>query len=92
MDKSMPEEFSAIEETDVEPQPDIAICAVCETRTPVSECPQEIDGDWESGYCMIHVCPVCADGGCIDDYGMSEQQLDKRDAWSSRQPLKADAT
>ena len=79
--------FSTVKETDSEPQPDIAICTVCETRTPVTECPQERDGDWESGYFMVHVCPVCEDGGCIDDYGMSEQQLSKWDAWSLRQPL-----
>jgi hypothetical protein len=41
----------------------------------VSECETEEDGDWESGYYLIHLCPVCEDGGCIDDYFPSEESL-----------------
>ena len=54
-----------------EPSPDIAECSDCGWRGDVSECDTGQDGDWESGYFEIHLCPMCKDGGCID-YDMSE--------------------
>jgi hypothetical protein len=43
------------------------------------------DGDWESGYYEVHECPVCMDGGCIDDYDYSPEQAKKLDAWFNKQ-------
>ena len=59
-------------ESSKEPLPDIAICSQCCGCFPVEECNTEQDGDWESGYYDIHLCPKCDDGGCIDDYAFSE--------------------
>jgi len=54
------------------PLPDIAICSGCEWKGHVSECKTDEEGDWENGYYIIHICPICEDGGCIDDYEYSE--------------------
>ena len=69
---------------DPEPIPDIAICSECGWRGPASECESEQDGDWETGYYDVHVCPKCDSGGCIDAYDMSEDQLKKWNAWDKR--------
>ena len=67
-----------------QPLPDIAICSECEWRGPVSECDLEQDGDWETGFFDVHVCPNCDSGGCIDDYDMSPEQSKKWIAWDKR--------
>jgi len=68
---------------DKEPKPDIAICSQCGWRGPISECGIDPygDGDWESGYYPSHLCPKCEDGGCIDDYDMSEERLKEWEEW-----------
>jgi len=69
------------ENKDVEPLPDIAICCICGWRGPVEQCGQDEDGDWENGYYQIDTCPRCEDGGCIDDYDMTEDRLKEWEAW-----------
>jgi len=68
-------------DVDKEPSADIAICSECGWRGNVSECEIGTDGDWESGYYEIDLCPVCEDGGCIDDYDMSEERLKEWEEW-----------
>lgn len=63
------------------PAPDIAICSKCGWRGPTTECERDEEGDWESGYRMIDLCPKCDDGGCIDDYDMSEERQKSWEAW-----------
>jgi len=76
---SLKEEF----DPDKEPLPDIAICSECRWRGPVSECGIDPygDGDWESGYRPTHLCPKCEDGGCIDDYDMSDEVNEAWNLW-----------
>lgn len=66
-----------------EPKPDIAHCSNCDWEGPASECEQEEDGDWESGYYMIDLCPKCEDGGCVDDYSMSEERAEEWNVWNN---------
>lgn len=40
------------------------LCDSCETE-------EERDG-WENPPYTVHLCPVCADGGCVDDYFQSD--------------------
>lgn len=63
------------------PEPDIAICSECNWRGPCVDCPTEEEGTWETGYFDAHVCPKCPDGGCVDDYDYSPEQLKKLEAW-----------
>ena len=70
-------------ETNNEPLPDIAICSVCGWRGSIDQCEQATDGDWESGYYKVDLCPVCEDGGCIDDYDMSESRRKEWKIWQS---------
>ena len=52
-------------------KPDMCTCATCGWKGLVSDCDTEQDGDWETGYYDSSLCPVCDDGGCIDDYWYS---------------------
>ena len=70
------------------PLPDIAICSQCGWRGPTSECETGEEGDWETGYYKIHLCPKCADGGCVDDYDMSPERLREWEEWNEKQNLK----
>ena len=65
-----------------EPKPDIAICSECGWRGSVEKCIKEQDGDWESGYYEIDECPICKDGGCIDNYDMSPQRFKEWKQWN----------
>ena len=71
-------------EESTEPKPDIACCSSCGWRGPTATCQTESEGSWETGYYQVHVCPVCEDGGCVDDYDMSPEQLAKWNAWSNK--------
>ncbi len=42
-----------------EPESDIADCDTCDWSGLIADCPTEQDGDWETGYYTINVCPVC---------------------------------
>lgn len=66
-----------------EPRPDIGCCSVCGEGFPVCDLKTEQDGDWETGYYDIHICPKCPDGGCIDDYTMSVEQAEEWWKWNS---------
>jgi len=44
---------------DTEPTCDILVCNTCEGSYPVKDCPTEQDGDWETGYYTVHICPKC---------------------------------
>lgn len=67
-----------------EPRPDIAICSQCGWRGPVEECGEDTEGDWESGYYDVDTCPKCSDGGCIDDYDMSEKRAKEWEQWHNK--------
>lgn len=58
-------------------KPDLCKCSTCGGEFHISEC--ETDHDYHDGHEMspysIHLCPVCPDGGCIDDYNLSEELL-----------------
>ena len=75
--------FEVIHNNTSEPLPDIAICSQCNWCGPISECgiDEQGEGDWETGYISVDLCPKCLDGGCIDDYGMSEKQAEKWEIW-----------
>ena len=64
-----------------EPPADIAICADCGWRGYTSECETELEGDWESGYYSIHLCSKCEDGGCVDSYDRSPENLKEWEIW-----------
>jgi hypothetical protein len=63
--------------TTILPKLDIGICSICGWRGMLSECDTEQDGDWEHGYFQNYLCPVCKDGGCIDDFDYSPEQMEK---------------
>jgi hypothetical protein len=65
-----------------EPQPDIAICFGCSWRGKVEDCIIQEEGDYESGYYNVHVCPNCdEEDGCISEYDMSEERSEEWNAW-----------
>lgn len=67
-----------------EPKPDIACCSECGWQGDVSACKTGREGDRESGYIDVHLCPKCPDGGCIDDYDMSPQRAITWAAWRAK--------
>ena len=71
-------------EIDDEPKPDIAICGKCNWKGLVSGCDIDQDGTWEEGYYDIHLCPKCEDGGCIDNYDMSEKRAKEWQEWKNK--------
>jgi len=75
--------FKEAFDPDREPLPDIAICSECGWRGHVSECQiaPHGDGDWETGYHPVHLCPICEDGGCIDNYDMSDERAKEWEKW-----------
>ena len=69
---------------DPEPTFDVAKCSNCGWNGPVGDCETDTEGDWESGYYEIHLCPKCEDGGCVDDYDFTESQHAKWEEWCKR--------
>jgi hypothetical protein len=65
------------------PKPDMARCSECGWSGKVSECTQEEDGDWESGYYLVDLCPNCEDGGMIEDYDMSPERMIDFKKWEA---------
>ena len=48
-------------------------CTTCGWKGLVSDCETEQEQDgWENPPYTIHLCPICEDGGCIDDYYIGE--------------------
>ena len=72
---------------DPEPKADLASCSECGWKGLVSQCVEGQDGDWESGYYEIDLCPVCEDGGEID-YDMSEECFRAWEEWVRREEVK----
>lgn len=65
-----------------EPAADIARCSGCGWSGDISECSTDTEGDWESGYYTVHICPNCDESyGCINDYIMSKKQYTKWLKW-----------
>jgi len=75
-----------------EPQPDIAACSFCSWKGPVSHCREWEEGDYESGYYTIHECPICEDGGCIEDYSMSDKRASEWEEWRANTDIKGNKT
>ena len=67
-----------------EPMPDMGRCSDCGWSGPLSKCPMEQDGDWETGYYDVPVCPRCDDGGCLDDYYYSWRQWWRWKRWRKK--------
>ena len=78
----------AIEDTNQKPLCDIGICSECGWRGDVINCRIEQEGSWEEGYHDVHLCPVCKDGGCIDDYDYSTKQYIKWVKWNHKTNIK----
>ena len=76
--------FSLNEDPDPEPQPDLACCSECGWEGPREDCLIDQEGDWETGYYDVDLCPRCEDGGCIDDYNMTEERKEEWYEWKSR--------
>ena len=56
------------------PKADMCGCSECGWKGKCFDCEtaEESDG-WESPTYQIHICPVCEDGGCVDDYWYSDE-------------------
>lgn len=75
-----------ISETSICPEPDMAKCSVCGWEGYSYECETEWEQDgWESPAYQIDLCPKCEDGGCVDDYFYSEQQIIEYEKWKENE-------
>jgi len=55
--------------------PDMCGCSNCGWKGKCSDCKTDWESEgWEYPEYQIHLCPVCDDGGCIDDYWYSEDE------------------
>jgi len=55
---------------------DMCGCSNCGWKGECSDCETEQEQEgWENPPYTIHLCPVCEDGGCIDDYWYSDQLI-----------------
>lgn len=75
-----------IENPDPEPLPDIVICDDGGWEGKESDCELTEDGDWETGYYLVALCPKCDDGGCVF-YEMSPEQDVKWAIWNCNRKL-----
>jgi len=77
-------EVNKYNDLDPMPEPDIAICSQCGWRGPIASDEATLERDWEDGYC-VDLCPICDDGGCIDDYDFSTVEKAKEwEEWFER--------
>lgn len=61
-----------ISEDNKEPKADMCSCSNCGWKGQCSDCETEWESDgWEYPKYQIHLCPVCEDGGDIDNYWFS---------------------
>jgi hypothetical protein len=72
-DEILKHSLGVMSEARVEHKVDSGTCAVCGWSGLLSSCETEDEGDWETGYFPVPMCPTCEDGGCIDDYYASER-------------------
>jgi len=58
------------------PEPaDMCGCSDCGWKGKCSDCETEWEQDgYENPSYQIHLCPMCIDGGCIDDYWHSDKE------------------
>ena len=57
---------------------DMCGCSECGWKGKCSDCETEWESDgWENPQYEIHLCPVCEDGRCIDDYWYSDELTEK---------------
>ena len=68
---------------DKEPSCDLVECYKCNQSYDIADCPTDHEGDWETGYYLVHSCPKCGDDG-EPDYTMSMEQAEKWNAWFER--------
>ena len=62
---------------DPDPKLDCGTCSICGWSGKLSECETDIEGNYYDGYITAVYCPVCEDGGCVDDFYPSDESLDK---------------
>jgi len=52
---------------------DMCSCSICGWKGKCDDCETEWEQDgWEGNRYQIHLCPICEDGGSIDDYWTSK--------------------
>jgi len=57
--------------------PDMCKCSNCGWQGDRMDCESEWESEgWEYPDYQVDLCPVCPDGGCIDDYWMSSSQYE----------------
>jgi len=55
---------------------DMCRCSICGWEGECSDCETEWESEgWEYPEYQTHICPVCEDGGCIDDYWYSDKLI-----------------
>ena len=63
------------------PSPDLGTCCECGKTYNLSELETEPEGDWETGYYDVVLCPICPNGGYIDYYDYSDEQRKLYEEW-----------
>ena len=60
-----------------EPDPvlDCGTCSECGWTGKLSDCIKEEEGNYDTGYYWAVYCPVCEDGGCIENFYPSAESL-----------------
>ncbi len=67
----------------IEPLPDIGRCGECGWEGKLDKCEIGVDEEWESGRREeFYYCPICEDGGCIDNYEMSAERVEEWYKWN----------
>jgi len=57
------------------PELDCGTCSECGWSGSLSDCETDQEGNYYDGYITAVYCPVCEDGGCIDDFYPSDESL-----------------
>ena len=68
-----------------EPSCDLGKCTKCGWKGKLEGLELGKDGSWEEGYFDVPLCPICDDGGCIDEYDMSDERNAEWLAWHDKQ-------
>ena len=60
--------------------PDECSCSNCGWNGKVTDCEEGWESEgWEYPDYRVHYCPVCPDGGCVDDYWYSEHEWEMKE-------------